>query len=388
MQDTAVAYLEQANSDSHDLYRRVNRAALWMESTCIFLKEAQAEGEKNWLELLELADQAIDGLPFHQHLPIIKECVHICSYLYVKTLRMWKFDQPSPFLQTESQKLLLKLLSHPSLPVKMETYKHILNLVKDCLGIQNVSRKESAACGGINFLTHHRVLYEISAFGLQDSAEKVNVAAKDILLFLLKGQLMMTASTWDRFNEALYPVMPILQGYADTEESLGNCVLLISDMSDVARDNVFPSTAKLKAALRLLFTKQPTVRIAAVRHILPHLTSDDDAHAIRPELDQTVISSLPNLFCLRNPLDITLDTSSKSVLKVESVEKLFCILSSDTVDISLRRSAAEQLSVVLQGQWFVKYTSFNVQNLLNAYILFINIKMYFSSMCLIHSMLI
>lgn len=48
------------------------------------------------------------------------------------------------------------------------------------------------------------------------------------------------------------------QGYANTEESLGNCVLLISDMSDVARDNVFPSTAKLKAALRLLFTKQPT----------------------------------------------------------------------------------------------------------------------------------
>ncbi|XP_056289869.1 rotatin isoform X3 [Pseudoliparis swirei] len=341
IQDTAVAYLEQANSDSHDLYRRVNRAALWMESTCNFLKEAQAEGEKNWLELLELADQAIDGLPFHQHLPIIKECVHICSYL-------WKFDQPSPFLQTESQKLLLKLLSYPSLPVKMETYKHILNLVKDCLGIQNVSRQESSACGGINFLIHHRVLYEISAFGLQDSAEKVNVAAKDILLFLLKGQLMMTASTWDRFNEALYPVMPILQGYANTEESLGNCVLLISDMSDVARDNVFPSTAKLKAALRLLFTKQPTVRIAAVRHILPHLTSDDDAHTTRPELDQTVISSLPNLFCLRNTLDITLDTSSKSVLKVESVEKLFCILSSDTVDISLRRSAAEQLSVVLQ----------------------------------------
>lgn len=40
------------------------------------------KGEKNWLELLELADQAIDGLPFHQHLPIVKECVLICSYLY------------------------------------------------------------------------------------------------------------------------------------------------------------------------------------------------------------------------------------------------------------------------------------------------------------------
>ncbi|XP_069007751.1 rotatin [Embiotoca jacksoni] len=341
MQETAVAYLEQVNSDSHDLYRRLTRAALWMESTCNFLKEAQAEGKKNWLELLELADQAIDGLPFHQHLPIIKECVHICSYL-------WKFDQPSPLLQTESQKLFLKLLSHPLLPVKTETYEFTLNLVKDCLGIQNMSRQATGSCTGVNFLLHHRVLYEMSTFGLQDSAEKVNVPAKDILLFLLKGRLMMTASTWDRFNEALYPVMPILQGYASTEDSLGNCVLLISDMSDVTRDDVFPSTAKLKAALRLLFTKQPTVRIVAVQQILPHLTCNDAANAVRPDLDQPVIASLSNLYCLRNPLDITLDTSNKSVLKVESVEKLYCILYSDTVDISLRRSAAEQLSVVLQ----------------------------------------
>lgn len=43
MQEAAVAYLEQVASDSHGLYRRVTRAALWMESTCSFLKEIQAE---------------------------------------------------------------------------------------------------------------------------------------------------------------------------------------------------------------------------------------------------------------------------------------------------------------------------------------------------------
>lgn len=32
------------------------------------------------------------------------------------------------------------------------------------------------------------------------------------------------------------------------------------------------------------------------------------------------------------------------------MEKLFHLLSSDSVDISLKRSAAEQLSVVLQGK--------------------------------------
>ncbi|CAF98011.1 unnamed protein product, partial [Tetraodon nigroviridis] len=240
------------------------------------------------------------------------------------------------------------LLSHPLLHVRMETYRHTLSLVKDCLGIQNVSRQESGVCSGVNFLLHHRVLYEISAFGLQDSAEKVNAAAKDILLFLLKGRLMMSASTWDRLNEALYPVIPILQGYANTEDSLGKSVLLISNMSEEAGAASFPAEAKLKAALRLLFTKQPAVRIAAVQQILPHLASAEDANTARPNLDQAVVSSLPNLYCCRNPVTIAFDTSNKSVLKVESVEKLFGVLSSDTIDISLRRSAAEQLAIVLQ----------------------------------------
>lgn len=43
MQEAAVAYLEQVDSDSHRLYRRVTRCALWMESTCSFLKEIQAK---------------------------------------------------------------------------------------------------------------------------------------------------------------------------------------------------------------------------------------------------------------------------------------------------------------------------------------------------------
>lgn len=47
--------------------------------------------------------------------------------------------------------------------------------------------------------------------------------------------------------------------------------------------------------------------------------------------------------------------------QVESVEKLFCILSTDTIDISLRRSAAEQLTVVLQGEVPVKASNGNVE---------------------------
>lgn len=41
--ESAVAYLEQLNSESHGLYCRVSQAANTMEATCSFLKEVRAE---------------------------------------------------------------------------------------------------------------------------------------------------------------------------------------------------------------------------------------------------------------------------------------------------------------------------------------------------------
>lgn len=45
-------------------------------------------------------------------------------------LTRWKFDQPSPLLRSESQKLLLTLLAHPSAPVRTEAYQRTLDLLK------------------------------------------------------------------------------------------------------------------------------------------------------------------------------------------------------------------------------------------------------------------
>nr|XP_055038257.1 rotatin isoform X4 [Misgurnus anguillicaudatus] len=340
--ESAVAYLEQACIERYNMYRRVSRISHCMEATCTFLKDAQAEGDKNWHELLDLAEQATDAFPYHQHLPVVKECVQICSYL-------WKFEHASPLLQSESQKIFLKLLSHPLSPVKAETYSCTLSILKDCLGVQNVAKPASSICSGVHFLFHPRVLYEISVFGLQDQAGEVSCGAKDILLYLLKGRLMMTAASWSRFNEALYVVIPVLQSYACTDDVLGNCALLISEASADNGDEVRSLTVRLRAALRLLFTKHHAVRTIAVKHLLTHLTSVEGAGTSRPALDSSVLSSIPDLFILNKSVDIKLNNRvDKSIVKVESVNKLYNILTSETVDVVLRRSAAEQLAVVLQ----------------------------------------
>uniref|UniRef100_W5M728 Rotatin n=1 Tax=Lepisosteus oculatus TaxID=7918 RepID=W5M728_LEPOC len=298
------------------------------------------QGEKNWLELIELADQAVEGFPCHQHLAVVKEFIGICSYI-------WKSAQSSPRLQTESQKVFLKLLSHPLPSVKTETYSCTLHLVKDCLGIQNVTKPVSSICEGVCFLLHPRILYEICTFGLQDQEQKVNGAAKEILLFLLKGQLMMTTLTWNKFTEALCPVVPVLQGYADTEDTLGNCVLLISEAPTETKDGMFPNSVRIRAAIRLLFSKQQKVRATAVKHLMCHLMSGEGAGTRRPLLDSALQSALASLYIVNKSVDIRLDDTEKSFFKVDAVNKLYNILTSETVDLVLRKSAAEQLALIL-----------------------------------------
>uniref|UniRef100_A0A4W3HE77 Rotatin n=1 Tax=Callorhinchus milii TaxID=7868 RepID=A0A4W3HE77_CALMI len=271
--ETITAYLEQVSSESYTIYKRATEIVHSMEFACRFLKEIEDKDENNLLELIELADQAVTSLPYHQHLQLIQKYIEICS-------EIWKSAQASPLLQGESQKVLLKLLSHPLPAVKSEAYLCSLNIVKECLGIYNVTKPMPSVCQGVHFLLHGRVLYEICTFGLQDSLEQVNSAAKNILVYLLQGGLIMNTLTWSKLIEAFYPVIPILQGFADAEGPLGSCILALSETYNDAGDGVLPRKARLRAG--------------------------------------------------------------------DNVFKVYEILISETVDLALRKSAAEQLVIMMQ----------------------------------------
>uniref|UniRef100_A0A8C0WXA4 Rotatin n=1 Tax=Castor canadensis TaxID=51338 RepID=A0A8C0WXA4_CASCN len=339
--DAVVAYLEQLNSENYSIYKRTAEAAYSIECTCNFLSDVGKEGEKNLLELVELADQALLSFSCHQHFPLIKEIICVCS-------KIWKSAQASPLLQGESQKVFLHMLSHPLPQVKVETYHCCLEIVKECLGVHNVIKPVSSLCSGIHFLLHPKVLYEICAFGIQEPKNEVNAAAKTILLYLLQGRLMMTAMTWNKFIESLCPVIPVLQGYADPEDPLGSCILLLSKASSEAGEGILPSTTRLKSMLRLLLVKKPSVRSLALKLLTFHLTSEEGADTKRPAIDARVLSTVTNLFIVKRPIELRLDDRRELVIKVETVQKVYEIFTSDDIDLVLRKSAAEQLAVIMQ----------------------------------------
>ncbi|XP_058532859.1 rotatin isoform X1 [Ochotona princeps] len=339
--ETVVAYLEQLNSEGYSIYKRTAEAVYSIECTCSFLSEIGKEGDKNLLELVELADQALRTFSYHQHFPLIKEILCVCS-------KIWKSAQASPLLQGESQKVLLRMLAHPVPQVKAEAYRGCLQIVKECLGVHNVTKPVSSLCNGINFLLHPKVLYEISAFGMQEPQNEVSAAAKAILLHLLQGRLTMTALTWNRFIESLCPVIPVLQGYADTEDPLGNCILLLSKAGPEAGEELLPGTTRLKSVLRLLLVKKPSVRSLALKLLAVHLTNEEGADTKRPAIDARVLSRVTNLFIVKKPIELKLDDRRELVIKLEMVEKVYEIFTSDDVDVLLRKSAAEQLAVIMQ----------------------------------------
>ncbi|XP_038186060.1 rotatin isoform X2 [Arvicola amphibius] len=338
--DAVVSYLEQLDSENYSIYKRTAEAVYSIECTCNFLSDVGKEEEKNLLELIELADKALRSFSYHQHSPLIKEIICICS-------KIWKSAQASPLLQGESQKVFLHMLSHPWPQVKVETYQCCLEIVKECLGVHNVTKPVSSLCSGIHFLLHPKVLYEISAFGIQEPKNEVNAAAKAILLYLLQGRLMMTALTWNKFIESLCPVIPVLQGYADPEDPLGNCILLLSKVSSET-EVILPCTTRLKSMLRLLLVKKPLVRSLALKLLAFHLTSEEGADTKRPFIDARVLSQVTNLFIVKRPIDLKLDDRRDLVIKLETVEKVYEIFTSEEVDLVLRKSAAEQLAVIMQ----------------------------------------
>ncbi|KAM6135084.1 LOW QUALITY PROTEIN: rotatin [Pterocles gutturalis] len=339
--ESVAAYLEQMSTENYSIYKQASEATYSIECTCSFMIEVHKEGDKNLSELVELANQALSSLPYHQHFPLLQECIRICS-------NTWKSADANSLLKAESQKVLLHLLSHPLLNIKTEAYHCCLEVVKDCLGIRNIAKPVSSICHGVHFLLHPKVLYEICTFGLQEEKNEVNSAAKAILIYLLQGRLVMAVLTWNKFIEALCPIVPVLQGYADTEDTLGNCILTLSETTSDKGEGILPSTTRLRAALRLLFSKKQLVRSIALKHLTFHLLNEEGANLKRPHLHGSVLSNISNLFIIERAIELKLDNKMESIFKTETVEKLYDLLTSDAVDLVLRKSAAEQLAIILE----------------------------------------
>ncbi|KAM4029361.1 rotatin isoform 2-T3 [Anomaloglossus baeobatrachus] len=337
--ESVIAFMEQLNSEDYWVYKQASETAYSIECTTSFMSCSTKEGS-NFLELVELAEKALTSLPYHKHFPLVHKFIHICSNIYSSA-------QSGPVLLEESQKVLLRMMSNWAPAVRAEAYNCCLEIVKDSLGVHNVTKPVSSICNGINFLLYPKVLYEVATFGLQDSSNEVCLAAKAIFTYLLGGRLVMTPSSWNKFIEALCPVIPLVQGFADTDDALGNSIVALCETLEKG-EGVLPKTTLLKAAVRFLFSKKLTLRSLGIKWLSVHLMNEKESNCKRPELQGNVISKAVSLYITERSVDLKLDDKETSFFKAETVRKVAEIFTSETVDMALRKSAAEQLAVIAQ----------------------------------------
>uniref|UniRef100_UPI00358FF599 rotatin-like n=1 Tax=Myxine glutinosa TaxID=7769 RepID=UPI00358FF599 len=340
----ASAFLERVGGEVQATMRRAVPVKRSMWSTCAFMRENVDQDSVKFLDLLETADRALPGLPYHLHLPFVDKFLSLCSTIH-------HLYDANVLAQHESRRLLLVLLSHPTDIVRARTYHHCLLAIKGPLGIHNVMRPFSMTCRLILFLLENHLLYEVFTFGIQDAYNEVAAAAWEIVVILYRSQMLMADSTWRVLIEATVPVVAVLQSYSCEDGELGNCILDLSafELSEESQGDghVLPPTEHLRASMRLLLTGKSTIRAVGCHQLFRHLVAEPDAAGKRPSDLEVVLAAASDIFLVRQPVLADAPVHCSGVIKNDAVKQVHAVFASNAVDMTMRKSAAEQLAIMM-----------------------------------------
>ncbi|CAI9537442.1 unnamed protein product, partial [Staurois parvus] len=131
------------------------------------------------------------------------------------------------------------------------------------------------------------------------------------------------------------------------DDAVGTSILTLCETSERG-EGMLTKTALLKAAMRFLFAKKLTLRSLGIKWLSVHLMNENDSRFRRPELQGSVMSKAVSIYITERPVDLKLDDKGISFFKAETVKKVAEILTSESVDIAVCKSAAEQLAVITQ----------------------------------------
>ncbi|KAG8276486.1 hypothetical protein J6590_064648 [Homalodisca vitripennis] len=315
-----VAYATVLQRKGTEVYEEVSVVMDAMRASMRFSREAPNMAP---LQALESFRDAIPALPYHQDLSIIKE---FTQYL------MERRDLCEEEIDFAAQ-LTRSLLAHSEKAISVETYRVLHDIVALMLGPRQVLSNVDP-CPRLGFLINTPVLVEITCHGVTNADNQVRQNAEDILLLLLKCQMLVADDSWQRLVEQLTPVLPLLQCHASKGSPLGRAALHMLD-PDMASSIGLSHLQVLLGNARLLLHKEPLCREeAATRllwlaklHHLPHKRLAD--------------------VCVLD-VAITGHTPVTGMYEVGSVVRVLEVLSAPCVEARVKQSALTQLSVMTE----------------------------------------
>ncbi|CAB3224647.1 unnamed protein product [Arctia plantaginis] len=263
---------------------------------------------------------------------------------------------------SEARNIALSLMAHNLIWVRTTFYKLLGDMVKSILVGDDNYQADNQKC--LTLLCDVGILTEICCHGLSSALKEVEESASDIMLYLLRGRLILSESYWWRLLASLLPVLPLLHVYAAHETQLGKavCKSLERDIADCMGVSVVEVMTGL---VRLLFVRCVAVQLDAA-HTLCQMLDDERYLPPKESLRADILLS-----ALRRiePQDFNLDLSSSptKTLQTGGLIQILDVLKQDivlddhgefvgrktmhpTLEPSLRRSTLQQLAVLMRQQ--------------------------------------
>ena len=322
------------------VYHELSAVCQSQTSTCQFLAAVRQPTDDNYVSLLQLAEDALPSLQYHGCLDVVDACVTLASSVCLKSSASLRSLE-------QSREILLTVLSHDVEAVRTTAHSTVHSIVKDALGLQLVSeRPSSSSTLAAMFVLDAKVLYQLCCYGMADT-EEIRELTEKTLLYFLQSQLLMSADSWQQLVEAICAVHAVIQSLCDSSSSsLGRCIIGLLETDPRIDTGTLPLIERLRGCLRLLFHSNADVRGCGAERSVKLLALEDSSSSKIPPLANIDLRRLRDFFIVTPPRTLTTD-SSPSVCHASDVKKVYNIFISDSVEISVRRSAADQLAVVL-----------------------------------------
>ncbi|KAK5645259.1 hypothetical protein RI129_006559 [Pyrocoelia pectoralis] len=323
-------------TDSVAKYKEVNQVCKSISSAIKFIRSSNSLPV---LSSIEIANDAVLSLGFHKNSSFINLVINLCANKLPAT------REDKCFQTAES--VLLKLLANSNLELRQETYKQCENRIIATIGPKFNASGAGAPGSQILFLLRSPILLEISLYGLTSENKEIQKYADNIIVHILKCQILVTENIWNKVIEAILPILPILMCHATKMTVLGRAIVGILD-PDTAKTFLIPPIEVLKSNLCLLFTSDNLTREEAVSRLCWLLTTQTNSRSLLPRLNSLKDKVLSKACHVQRIADINKERPAQHFYQANALYQVLELLSTQDVEPTIRRSALTQTSVMLE----------------------------------------
>ncbi|CAG4911339.1 unnamed protein product [Colias eurytheme] len=335
-------------------YRELNKLFVSMDHAKEFIKLKTTRYNK---DILNCIKKSLPILQIHTN----ENFLHDISSIIVTKGKDLNFDESD---WSAARSIALSLMAHNIDWVQSTFYKILANMVKSVL--MSEESNESNQEKNLTLLSDVSILTEICCHALSSTNKQVEESASEIMLYLLRGRLVLSESCWWRLLASLLPILPLLHVYAAHDTQLGKAICKSLEV-DIAECMGVSTAEMVWGLVRLLFVKCPAVQLDAAHSLCNIL--DDDKYLPPKETLRTDI--LINALRRVEVQDFNIDYNSSptkmsqttGLIQVLDVLKQDLVLDEDssefvadsrtthpTLEPSLRRSTLQQLAVMMRQQ--------------------------------------